>query len=97
MLSQMSPSSIGSRCSSEAFWTNPWATRAASRIVFRSPERSIEKPSTGLPDARMPSAKRSVQLGSMPITMTAAMLGLVAVPISVRKCSSRSSPNCKRP
>ena len=30
-------------------------------------------------------------------TITAATFGFVPVPISVRKCSARSSPNCSRP
>ena len=38
-----------------------------------------------------------VQPGSIPMTMQAATFGLAPVPIMVRKCSSRSSPNCSRP
>jgi hypothetical protein len=45
----------------------------------------------------MPSTMRLVQPGSMPITTTAATFGLAPVPMMVRKCSSRSSPNCRRP
>src|SRR6476659_1167812 len=33
----------------------------------------------------------------MPMTTTAATFGLLPVPISVRKCRSRSAPNCSRP
>ena len=66
-------------------------------IVFRSPFCSIEKPATGLPVSAMPSTMRLVQPGSMPMTTQAATLGLAPVPIMVRKCRSRSSPNCSRP
>ena len=34
---------------------------------------------------------------SMQITTTAATFGLAPVPMRVRKCSSRSAPNCSRP
>ena len=55
------------------------------------------KPVTGLPVAAMPSTTRLVQPSSMPMTTTAATFGFDPVPIKVRKCSSRSSPNCRRP
>src|SRR5450759_1746915 len=55
------------------------------------------KPVTGFPVFAMPSTTRPVQLGSIPITMTAATFGLEPVPISVRKNTSRSAPNCSRP
>jgi hypothetical protein len=66
-------------------------------MVFRSPFCSIEKPATGLPVSAMPSTILPVQPGSMPMTTTAATLGFAPVPIMVRKCRSRSSPNCSRP
>ena len=66
-------------------------------MTFRSPRPSIEKAATGLPVAAMPSATRLVQFGSMPMTTAAATFGLDPVPISVRKCISRSGPNCSRP
>jgi hypothetical protein len=73
------------------------AAQEAARIVSKSPFCSMENSATGLPVSRMPSAMRLVQPGSIPITTTAATLGLAPVPIMVRKCSSRSSPNCRRP
>ncbi len=66
-------------------------------MVAMSPWPSMPKPTTGLPVLAMPSTTRSVQPSSMPITTTAATLGLEPVPISVRKCRSRSAPNCSRP
>src|SRR3954454_12508000 len=57
----------------------------------------MPKPVTGLPVAAMPSTTRFVHESSMPITTTAATFGLQPVPISVRKCSSRSAPNWSRP
>src|SRR6476619_957306 len=33
----------------------------------------------------------------MPMTIAAATFGLLPVPMSVRKCRSRSAPNCSRP
>src|SRR3569833_553851 len=45
----------------------------------------------------MPSTTFLVQPSSMPITTTAATFGLEPAPISVRKWSSRSAPNCRRP
>ena len=93
----MSVSGISSRwraVASPTIWT---ATRLASSMIFRSPLPSMEKAATGLPVAAMPSATRRVQLGSMPMTTAAATFGLAPVPISVRKCSSRSGPNCRRP
>ena len=45
----------------------------------------------------MPATICSVHAGSMPMTIAAATLGLVAVPIRVRKVRSRSGPNCSRP
>ncbi len=62
-----------------------------------SPLPSIQKPATGLPVAAMPSTIFCVQPGSMPITTQAATFGLAPVPIMVRKCRSRSAPNCRRP
>src|SRR5262245_47467269 len=57
----------------------------------------MPKPTTGLPVFLMPSTTRCVHWSSMPITTTAATFGFDPVPISVRKCSSRSAPNCRRP
>ena len=57
----------------------------------------MPKYATGLPVAAMPSATFFAQPSSMPITTTAATFGFEPVPISVRKCSSRSAPNCSRP
>jgi hypothetical protein len=97
MLIMISPGSAGSRWHSLASRTN-WASRRAARSwVRRSPWPSIQNPSTGLPDAAMPSTTRAVQFGSMPTTTAAATFGFAPVPISVRKVSSRSSPNCSRP
>jgi hypothetical protein len=62
-----------------------------------SPEPSMPKPVTGLPVFLMPSTTRPVQPSSIPITTTAATLGLAPVPMMVRKNVSRSSPNCSRP
>src|SRR3954470_20863886 len=45
----------------------------------------------------MPSATFFAQPSSMQITTTAATFGFAPVPISVRKCRSRSAPNCSRP
>ena len=55
------------------------------------------KPVTGLPVLAMPSTMRRVQPSSIPITTTAATFGFEPAPISVRKCRSRSAPNCSRP
>ena len=66
-------------------------------MMAMSPWPSMPKPTTGLPVLAMPSTTRLVQPSSMPITTTAATLGLEPVPISVRKCRSRSAPNCSRP
>ena len=66
-------------------------------MVSMSPCCSMEKHAVGLPVAAIPSAISRVQPGSIPITTQAATLALEPVPIMVRKCSSRSSPNCKRP
>ncbi len=66
-------------------------------MVAMSPWPSMPKPVTGLPVLAMPSTTRLVQPSSMPMTTTAATFGLAPVPISVRKCRSRSSPNCSRP
>ena len=74
-----------SRCFSDAQWTKSLAAREASMMVLKSPFCSIEKAATGLPVASMPSAIRLVQPGSMPMTTTAATLGLAPVPIMVRK------------
>src|SRR6185437_6454855 len=86
-----------SRCFSVAHCTSSCALREAAAMVLMSPLVSMEKPATGFPVAAMPSTTRPVQPGSMPMTTPAATLGLQPVPISVRKCSSRSSPNCSRP
>ena len=51
----------------------------------------------GLPVAAIPSTTFCVQPSSIPITTTAATFGLQPVPIKVRKCNSRSAPNCSRP
>ena len=51
----------------------------------------------GLPVVAIPSTIRPVQPGSMPITTQAATFGFEPMPMSVRKKSSRSSPNCNRP
>ncbi len=45
----------------------------------------MPNPTTGLPVALMPSTTFFVHCSSMPITTTAATLGLAPVPISVRK------------
>ena len=86
-----------SRCFSLAHCTNSLAAFEARMIVSWSPWRSMPKPTTGLPVAAMPSTTFFVQPSSMPITTTAATFGLQPVPISVRKCRSRSAPNCSRP
>src|SRR5262245_34050367 len=86
-----------SRVSSEAHCRKSLAARDALAMVPRSPVPSMPKPVTGFPVAAMPSTTRLVQPSSMPITITAATLGLDPVPIRVRKCRSRSSPNCRRP
>ena len=92
-----SVSAQGSRCSSVAWCTNSLARHDAARMVSRSPCCSIENSATGLPVSRMPSAITRVHSGSMPITTQAATLGFEPVPITVRKCRSRSSPNWRRP
>ena len=66
-------------------------------MVSWSPCCSMPKKATGLPVAAMASATFFAHWSSMQITITAATLGLAPVPISVRKCSSRSAPNCRRP
>ena len=66
-------------------------------MVAMSPTPSMPKPVTGLPVFLMPSTTMLVHWSSMPITTTAATFGFEPVPIRVRKCSSRSSPNCRRP
>ncbi len=66
-------------------------------MMAMSPWPSMPKPTTGLPVLAMPSTTRLVQPSSMPMTTTAATFGFEPVPISVRKWSSRSSPNCRRP
>ncbi len=45
----ISSHSTGTRGNSVAYWTNPWAARAASAIVCRSPVRSMLNARTGLP------------------------------------------------
>ena len=94
---QSSVSPHSSFCCSVAQWTNSLAFQLAWRMVSKSPFCSIEKPSTGLPVLAMPSTITWVHSGSMPITTTAATFGLAPVPMMVRKCRSRSSPNCSRP
>ena len=96
-LTQISFRSTGSRRSSLAHCTYSLAFQQAISTVLNSPKRSMLKPATGLPVLAMPSTMRLVQSGSMPITTTAATLGLAPVPIIVRKNSSRSLPNCSRP
>ena len=86
-----------SRWISVASIRNCCARRLAISMTLRSPWPSMAKPATGLPLFAMPSTTRPVQPGSMPMTITAATFGFVPVPISVRKCSARSSPNCRRP
>ena len=81
----------------EVWWTNSLALRDAAATVAMSPLPSIQKPATGFPVFAMPSTMRCVQPGSMPMTMQAATFGLEPVPIIVRKCRSRSAPNCRRP
>ena len=94
---QRSEMSHSSRCCSVAQCTNSLALRDASAIVVISPFFSMANPATGLPVAAMPSTTFCVQMGSIPMTTHAATLGLDPVPIMVRKCRSRSSPNCSRP
>jgi hypothetical protein len=45
----------------------------------------------------MPSATFFAQVFSMQMITTAATFGFEPAPISVRKWSSRSAPNCSRP
>ena len=94
---QRSATGQGSLESSVAQWTNSLAFQLAWRMVSKSPFCSIENPATGLPVSAMPSTITWVHSGSIPITTQAATLGLAPVPIMVRKCRSRSSPNCSRP
>ncbi len=86
-----------SRCFSLAHCTYSRATLLARRMVSWSPWPSMPKPTTGLPVVAMPCTTFCVQPSSMPMTTTAATLGLQPAPIRVRKCSSRSAPNCSRP
>jgi hypothetical protein len=97
MLTVRSSRWTGSRLISEAHCTNSFAFQEARRTVSRSPKPSMENAATGLPVSAMPSAILSVQLGSMPMTTTAATFGLEPVPIMVLKWSARSSPYCSRP
>ncbi|MNM97346.1 hypothetical protein D3C81_1098480 [compost metagenome] len=85
------------RCSAVAYCTYSFAAFEARMMVSWSPWPSMPKPTTGLPVLAMPSTTFLVQPSSMPITTTAATLGLLPAPISVRKCRSRSGPNCRRP
>src|SRR6201991_3807079 len=94
---QTSVNGHSTRTISEAHCTNSLALREAAATVAMSPLPSIQKPATGLPVEAMPSTTFCVQEGSMPMTTQAATLGLDPVPIMVRKCNSRSSPNCSRP
>ena len=80
----------------------PGQVTTAAGEVLEGEIKNIVKPifvdpTTGLPVLAMPSTTFLVQLSSMPMTTTAATFGLQPVPISVRKCSSRSAPNCRRP
>src|SRR6218665_2592807 len=68
----------GWRCLSLAHCTNSRAARLARRMVSWSPWPSMPKPSAGLPVLVMPSTTLRVQLSSMPMTTTAATLGLQA-------------------
>ena len=54
-------------------------------IVSMSPLLSIWKPSTGFPVSAIASTIFFVHLGSIPITITAATLGFLPVPIIVLK------------
>jgi hypothetical protein len=94
---QSSVSGTSSFWSSVAQCTNSLAFHDALRIVSKSPFCSIQNPSTGLPVLAIPSTTCLVHSGSIPITTTAATLGFAPVPMIVRKCTSRSSPNCSRP
>ncbi len=85
------------RCRAVAYCTNSLAALEARMMVSWSPWPSMPKPTTGLPVLAMPSTTFLVQPSSMPITTTAATLGLLPAPIRVRKCRSRSGPNCRRP
>ena len=87
----------GSRRISEASCTNSLALRDAASIVFRSPERSMLNPAHGFPVFAISLTMRSVQFGSMPMTIAAAQFGLRPCPASVRNVSSRSAPNCSLP
>ena len=86
-----------SRWRSDAQCTKSLAAREALAMVSMSPCCSIAKLCTGLPVTAIASATLLVHSGSMPITTQAATLGLRPVPMMVRKCRSRSSPNCSRP
>src|SRR6266567_3391272 len=94
---QSSEMSHCSRGRSDAHCRKSFAAREALATVMMSPVPSMPKPSTGLPVFLIPSTMRLVQPSSMPMTTTAATLGLAPVPIRVRKKTSRSSPNCSRP
>src|ERR1017187_6845225 len=65
----------GTRCSSVAYCTNSIALRDAASIVFRSPERSMANPATGLPVLAISLTIRLLHFGSMQITITAATFG----------------------
>ena len=86
-----------SLCFSEAHIENSWAFLETFAIVSISPTPSILNPSTGFPVFAIASTILLVHLGSIPITMTAATLGFLPVPIIVLKCNSRSAPNCNLP
>ena len=90
--------SHSSRCSSDAHCTNSLAVARGlgdGRRCRRGPRSRSRPPACR--SWRCPRRRAAVQPSSMPITTTAATLGLEPVPISVRKCRSRSSPNCSRP
>src|SRR5258708_10054951 len=65
--------------SSVAHCTYSFALREAAAMVLMSPFCSMAKPVTGLPVLAIPSTTRPVHEGSMPMTTTAATLGLAPV------------------
>ena len=69
----------------------------ARMIVSWSPCSSMPKPSPACRSRRCRRPRAWSSSSSMPITTTAATFGLLPAPISVRKCRSRSAPNCSRP
>src|SRR5215831_21290512 len=77
--------SHSSRCFSLAHCRYPLAAFDARMMVSWSPCSSIPKPVTGFPVAAMPSTTLLVHPSSIPMTTTAATLGLLPAPINVRK------------